>query len=80
MRESPRARQAKQKARITAYESLLAELAREEVTSAQIILPTPPRLGEIVIDADDLKKGYGDRLLFDDLTFKLPRGGIVGVM
>ncbi|MFZ1991319.1 MAG: energy-dependent translational throttle protein EttA [Alphaproteobacteria bacterium] len=80
VRESPRARQAKQKARITAYESLLAESAREEVTSAQIILPTPPRLGDIVINSEHLRKGYGDRLLIDDLTFKLPRGGIVGVI
>jgi len=80
VRESPRARQAKQKARITAYESLLAESAREEVTSAQIILPTPPRLGDIVINAESMRKGYGERLLIDELSFKLPRGGIVGVI
>jgi ATP-binding cassette ChvD family protein len=80
VRESPRARQAKSKARLSAYEDLLAQQAREEVGTAQIILPAPPRLGDVVINAERLRKGYGDRLLIDDLDFKLPRGGIVGVI
>ena len=77
---SPKARQAKSKARITAYESLLAQSGEKSADTAQIIIPTPPRLGNNVIDAAKLKKSYGDRLLIDDLTFKLPPGGIVGVI
>ncbi|MCX7354472.1 MAG: energy-dependent translational throttle protein EttA [Alphaproteobacteria bacterium] len=80
IRASPRARQAKSKARITAYESLLAESRDKTTDSAQIIIPAGPRLGDVVIDAEHLKKGYGDRLLIEDLSFRLPPGGIVGVI
>lgn len=77
---SPRARQAKSKARINAYEDLLNKSAREDVGRAQIVIPAGPRLGDVVIKADDLKKGYEDHLLIDGLTFDLPPGGIVGVV
>jgi ATPase subunit of ABC transporter with duplicated ATPase domains len=77
---SPRARQAKSKARLASYEELLAEDRRERDGTAEIIIPTPPRLGDLVVQAENLGKGYGDRLLIDDLTFSLPRGGIVGVI
>ena len=80
IRESPRARQAKAKARITAYEDLLAEASQEQITQAQIIIPAGPRLGGLVIEAQKLRKGYGDRLLIDELSFRLPPGGIVGVI
>jgi ATP-binding cassette ChvD family protein len=78
--QSPRARQAKSKARVNAYEDLLAQSAKQDVGSAQIVLPVPPRLGDNVIEAQGLAKGYGERLLIDDLNFKLPPGGIVGVI
>ncbi|MDQ2767258.1 MAG: energy-dependent translational throttle protein EttA [Gemmatimonadota bacterium] len=77
---SPRARQAKSKARIESYERLLAEAPEERERELEISIPAGPRLGDIVIEADKLRKGFGDRLLFDDLNFKLPRGGIVGVI
>jgi ATP-binding cassette ChvD family protein len=77
---SPRARQAKSKARISAYEDLLGEDTREKLTTAEIIIPAGPRLGDEVVVAEGLRKGYGDKLLIDDLTFRLPRGGIVGVI
>ena len=80
IRQSPRARQAKAKARITAYETLLAEASQEQITQAQIVIPAGPRLGGLVIEAEHLRKGYGDRLLIDDLSFRLPPGGIVGVI
>jgi len=80
VRSSPRARQAKSRARITAYESLLAESQSRDTASAQIVIPAGPRLGDLVIEAEGLCKGYGDRLLIDDLSFKLPPGGIVGVI
>ncbi len=80
IRQSPKARQAKSKARITAYEDLLAQQAERGGGTAQIVIPVPPRLGDTVITADHLSKGFGDRLLIDDLSFKLPRGGIVGVI
>jgi ATP-binding cassette ChvD family protein len=80
IRASPRARQAKSKARITAYENLLAESRDKAPDSAQIIIPAGPRLGDVVIDAEHLRKGYGDRLLIEDLSFRLPPGGIVGVI
>ena len=80
VRMSPRARQAKSKARLASYEELLAEDRRERDGTAEIIIPTPPRLGDVVVQAENLGKGYGDRLLIDDLTFSLPRGGIVGVI
>jgi ATP-binding cassette ChvD family protein len=77
---SPRARQAKSKARISAYESLLAEGAKQQEGTAEILIPAPPRLGTEVVVAKNLKKGFGDRLLFENLNFALPRGGIVGVI
>jgi ATP-binding cassette ChvD family protein len=77
---SPRARQAKGKARIKAYDELLARSAERLPGSAQIIIPAGPRLGEVVIEAEGLTKAYGDLLLFEDLSFKLPPGGIVGVI
>ncbi len=80
IRQSPKARQAKSKARIQAYEDLLAQDARKSQETAQIIIPAGPRLGATVIEAQDLSKGYGDRLLVDELNFKLPPGGIVGVI
>jgi ATP-binding cassette ChvD family protein len=80
IKQSPRARQAKSKARITAYESLVAEEKQRATESVQIQIAPGPRLGNNVIDADKLKKGYGDRLLFENLTFRLPPGGIVGVI
>jgi energy-dependent translational throttle protein EttA len=80
IRASPRARQAKSKARITAYEDLLSQAQDRAPGSAQIMIPPGPRLGDVVIDAEHLKKGYGERLLIDDLEFRLPPGGIVGVI
>ncbi len=77
---SPRARQAKGKARINAYETLLAEGESEQEGSAEISIPVPPRLGDEVVVAKDLRKGFGDNLLIDGLSFALPRGGIVGVI
>jgi energy-dependent translational throttle protein EttA len=77
---SPKARQAKSKARINAYEDLLARAGKEEINFAQIQIPPGPRLGHVVIEAENLKKAYGDKLLFEDLSFKLPPGGIVGVI
>jgi ATP-binding cassette ChvD family protein len=80
IRMSPRARQAKSKARITAYEELREASERQQEGSAEILIPVPPRLGDDVVVAQGLTKGYGDRLLIDDLSFSLPRGGIVGVI
>ena len=80
IRQSPRARQAKSKARITAYDDLLAKSADYAQGTAQIIIPPPPRLGDLVIEAGDVNKGFEDRLLIDNLSFKLPPGGIVGVI
>ncbi len=80
IRMSPRARQAKSKARITAYEELRAEGERQQEGTAEILIPVPARLGDEVVVAEGLAKGFGDRLLIDDLTFSLPRGGIVGVI
>ncbi len=80
IRQSPKARQAKSKARIQSYEDLLAQDARKTQDTAQIIIPAGPRLGNNVIEAQNLSKGFGDRLLIDDLSFKLPPGGIVGVI
>ena len=80
IRASPRARQAKSKARITAYEDLLSQAQDRAPGSAQIMIPPGPRLGDVVIDAEHLAKGYGERLLIDDLDFRLPPGGIVGVI
>ncbi|MEL6299121.1 MAG: energy-dependent translational throttle protein EttA [Pseudomonadota bacterium] len=80
IRSSPKARQAKSKARIQSYEKLAEEAGREEVNHAQIQIAPGPKLGNVVIEADDLSKAFGERLLIDDLTFKLPPGGIVGVI
>jgi sulfate-transporting ATPase len=80
IRMSPRARQAKGKARLNAYEQLLAEDTNEKLDRVEIYIPPGPRLGDIVVEARGVKKSYGDNLLFDDLTFTLPRGGIVGVI
>ncbi len=77
---SPKARQAKSKARIQRYEELVQKAAEKQVSTAQIIIPVAERLGNNVVDFEHLSKGYGDRLLIDDLTFKLPPGGIVGVI
>jgi energy-dependent translational throttle protein EttA len=77
---SARARHAKSKARIASYEKLLAENPDERERDLEISIPPGPRLGDIVVKADGLQKGYGDKLLFDDLTFDLPRGGIVGII
>ncbi|MGZ8393036.1 MAG: energy-dependent translational throttle protein EttA, partial [Gemmatimonadales bacterium] len=80
VRMSPRARQAKSKARITRYEELREEAERQTEGSAEIMIPVPERLGDEVVIATDVAKGFGDRLLFENLTFSLPRGGIVGVI
>ena len=80
VRLAPRARQAKNKARISRYEELVAEGEREREGTAEILIPRPPRLGDEVVIVDGLAKGYGDRLLFENLSFALPRGGIVGVI
>jgi len=77
---SPRARQAKSKARISAYEELLAKSQEQRSGTAQIVIPAGPRLGNIVVEAEGVGKAYGDRLLFENLEFKLPPGGIVGVI
>jgi len=82
IRLSPSARQAKGKARLNSYEQLLAEAesAPERAERLEIVIPPGPRLGELVVEVDHLRKGYGERLLIDDLSFSLPRGGIVGVI
>jgi sulfate-transporting ATPase len=80
IRMSPRARQAKGKARLNAYEELLRQDAAQKIETAEIYIAPGPRLGDIVVEARDLRKGYGDNLLIDDLDFTLPRGGIVGVI
>jgi len=80
IRQSPRARQAKSKARITAYETLLAQANEKTAGTAQIVIPPGPRLGSLVVEAEGLSKGYGDQLLIEDLSFRLPPGGIVGVI
>ncbi|MGD9816848.1 MAG: energy-dependent translational throttle protein EttA [Hyphomonadaceae bacterium] len=80
VRQSPKARQAKSKARLARYEEMAAEAERERQTFATIQIPPGPRLGQNVIEFDNLKKGFGDKLLIDGLSFKLPPGGIVGVI
>jgi ATP-binding cassette ChvD family protein len=80
VRQSPKARQAKSKARLQAYEDLLAQSRDTQPGTAQIIIPVGPRLGQNVIEAQHLSKGFGDRLLIEDLSFKLPPGGIVGII
>jgi len=80
VRMSPRARQAKGKARITAYEELLDRDEREQARTAEILIPKGPRLGRTVINASNLRKGFGDQLLIDDLSFDVPAGAIVGIV
>jgi sulfate-transporting ATPase len=80
VRMAPRARQAKSKARLKAYESMLADSGPQRADDLEISIPPGPRLGDLVVEAKNLRKGYGDRLLIDDLSFSLPRGGIVGVI
>jgi sulfate-transporting ATPase len=80
VRMSPKARQAKSKARIARYEEMRAEAERQSEGSVEILIPVPERLGEEVVISKGISKGYGDRLLFENLTFSLPRGGIVGVI
>src|SRR5262252_5934859 len=80
IRMSPKGRHAKGKARITAYEALLSNETEQRGQDLEIYIPPGPRLGQVVIEAQGLKKAYGDRLLFDDLNFRLPPGGIVGVI
>jgi ATP-binding cassette ChvD family protein len=80
IRMSPRARQAKGKARLNAYEAMLSEETAQRIESAEIYIPPGPRLGDIVVEARGLRKGYGDVLLMDEVDFTLPRGGIVGVI
>ncbi len=77
---SPRARQAKSKARYERYEDLLKKAGEKQTQTAQIVIPVAERLGQNVIDFENLRKGYGNNLLIDDLTFKLPAGGIVGII
>jgi sulfate-transporting ATPase len=80
VRMAPRARHAKAKARLSAYEQLLNEDPREKLSRAEIVIPNGPRLGDEVVVAENVSKGYDDRLLIDDLSFRLPRGGIVGII
>jgi ATP-binding cassette ChvD family protein len=80
VRMSPRGRQAKSKARISAYEALVADEQSRLPESVEILIPPGPRLGDVVVEADEVSKGFDGRLLFDDLSFSLPRGGIVGVI
>jgi len=80
VRMSPKARQAKGKARLRSYEELMAQGQKEEIRSAEILIPRPERLGEDVVEFESVSKGYGQTLLMEDLSFRLPRGGIVGVI
>ena len=80
VRMSPRARQAKGKARLSAYEKLLNEDPTKKIDLVEIYIPPGPRLGDVVVEARNLRKGYGEKLLIEDLSFTLPRGGIVGVI
>ena len=77
---APRARQAKSKARLQAYDALLNESFEKRAATLEIAIPPGPRLGDVVVEADDVRKAYGDRVLIEGLSFKLPRGGIVGVI
>jgi ATP-binding cassette ChvD family protein len=80
VRMAPRARQAKSKARLQAYEDMLHAGTTDRIEKLEIAIPPGPRLGDLVVEADHVSKGYGDRVLIEDLSFKLPRGGIVGVI
>lgn len=80
IRQSPKARQSKSKARVSAYETMLAESQKQQITQAQISIPPGPRLGSFVMEVDKYSKGFGDRLLVDELSFRMPPGSIVGVI
>src|SRR5581483_1144749 len=80
IRMSPKGRHAKGKARINQYESLLNQETQQKIQELEIYIPPGPRLGSVVIEADDVRKAYGDKLLIDDMSFKLPPGGIIGVI
>src|SRR5947209_14021306 len=80
IRMSPKGRHAKGKARINSYESLLNQETQQKIQELEIYIPPGPRLGSVVIEADDVRKAYGDKLLIDDMTFQLPPGGIIGVI
>ncbi|HKC85682.1 MAG TPA: ATP-binding cassette domain-containing protein, partial [Blastocatellia bacterium] len=80
IRMAPKARHAKSKARIKAYESMLNQEVEKQASELEIYIPPGPRLGEVVIEAENVGKGYGDNLLFEGLSFRLPPGGIVGVI
>jgi ATP-binding cassette ChvD family protein len=80
VRMSPKARVAKSKARISAYENLLKEPTHEKLQELQIYIPPGPRLGDVVVEAKNVSKAYGDKILFDNLNFSLPKGGIVGII
>ncbi|MFM9141057.1 MAG: energy-dependent translational throttle protein EttA [Solirubrobacterales bacterium] len=80
VRENPKGRRKKAKARLANYESLVAQESEVKLDQVQIHIPAGPRLGDVVVEADGLSKGFGDRLLIEDLSFSLPRGGIVGVI
>jgi ATP-binding cassette ChvD family protein len=80
IRQSPRGRQAKSKARLNRYEEMVSEEQKSKLSDIEIPIPAGPRLGSLVVEADDLAKGYEDKLLFDHFSFKLPPGGIVGII
>ena len=80
IRKNPKARQAKSKARINAYDELLQAAAKDKITTGNINIPMTERLGDLVIEAEHITKGYGDRILIDDLSFKIPKGAIVGII
>jgi len=80
VRQSPRARQAKSKARVSAYDALVAQSREKAPETAQIVLPPGPRLGDLVVEAKQVRKGFGNHLLIEDLNFRLPPGGIVGII
>lgn len=80
IRQSPKARQSKSKARITAYQELLAKQKEQVYGVAQIIIPNGPRLGDLVIEADNIAKRFGDKVLLSDFSFKIPLGAIVGIV
>ncbi len=77
---SPKGRHTKAQARISKYEDLAAQEGEARGKDLELYIPAGPRLGDIVIEADNVSKGFGDRLLYEGMTFKLPRGGIVGVI
>ncbi|MEO6462758.1 MAG: energy-dependent translational throttle protein EttA, partial [Candidatus Eisenbacteria bacterium] len=80
VRMTPKARQAKGKARLSAYDKMVAEEQKAKVENVEIFIPPGPRLGDVVIEADNVSKAFGDRLLIEDLSFKLPKGDIVGII